>query len=222
MKLTLKDLQRFLTEDTFYHFVARKHGCFIKNEDDLSEVRCKAILGVMRRYNEEYEFEDEKHLYSSVELTVWNAIRTMLKSHSLNKNNLPIDSECTLLRGDGEETWSIYELNAIADTKEYDNTIEWLMSSAQNSLDPIQMHVFERTLQGLTATEIAEEFQWSTQNVHTRLKTIVKILKKLKDAEEREIQFTVPRVSKDIKRKPSRTYTASHSRRSEASDFLNS
>ena len=64
MKLTPKDLQRFLTEDTFYHFVARKHGCFIKNEDDLSEVRCKAILGVMRRYNEEYEFEDEKHIFS--------------------------------------------------------------------------------------------------------------------------------------------------------------
>ena len=53
-------------------------------------------------------------------------------------------------------------------------------------------------------------------------KVVMDAEQKLKDAEEREIQFTVPRVSKDIKRKPARTYTASHSRRSEASDFLNS
>ena len=222
MKLTLKDLQRFLSDDTFYHFVARKHGCFIKNEDDLSEVRCKAILGVMRRYNDGYEFDDEKHLYSSVELTIWNAIRTMLKGHSLNKNNLPIDSECTLMRGDGEDSWSIYELNAVSDTKEYDNTMEWLLTAAEKHLDPIQMHIVERTMQGFTPPEIADEFEWSAQNVHTRLKTIVKILKKIKDAEKREIQPTVPGVRKNIKREPVREYTASHSRRSAASDFLNS
>ena len=56
----------------------------------------------------------------------------------------------------------------------------------------------------------------------TKINAFEEKVKKLKDAEEREIQFTVPRVSKDIKRKPARTYTASHSRRSEASDFLNS
>jgi DNA-directed RNA polymerase specialized sigma24 family protein len=176
----------------------------------------------MRRYNDGYEFDDEKHLYSSVELTIWNAIRTMLKGHSLNKNNLPIDSECTLMRGDGEDSWSIYELNAVSDTKEYDNTMEWLLTAAEKHLDPIQMHIVERTMQGFTPPEIADEFEWSAQNVHTRLKTIVKILKKIKDAEKREIQPTVPGVRKNIKREPVREYTASHSRRSAASDFLNS
>jgi DNA-directed RNA polymerase specialized sigma24 family protein len=222
MKLTLKDLQRFLSDDTFYHFVARKHGCFIKDEDDLSEVRYKAIAGVLSRYNAEFEYEDEKHLYSSVEMTVWNAIRTMLKSKTLQKNNLPIDSECTLLRGDGDEQWSLYEVNAISESKEYDNTLQWLMSSAEKKLDTIQMFVLNKTVEGFTIPEIAEELECSAENVRQRLRVIIRQLKNISDAEKGEIQYPVRRIRAAVKRESVRAHKAAPERRSAASDFLNS
>ena len=220
VQLSQSDLKRFLQGDVFVKFVARKYKCFIKNEDDMAEVRYKALLGVVGRYNEKYEYQDEKHLYSSVELIVWNSIRTMLGNKSLNKNNLPIVSECTI-SFDDEDGYNKYQLNAIADTKEYDNTLNWLESVAKNVLDAPQYEVFKMTLSGMTMKEIAKEFEWSYENVRRRLLVISRILKKHIDAEAGKIQPTMRSIRNNNKIKPVRTYTASQERRFSASDFLN-
>jgi DNA-directed RNA polymerase specialized sigma24 family protein len=146
----------------------------------------------------------------------------MLKNKALQKNNLPIDSECTLVRGEGDEQWSLYEINAISENKEYDNTLQWLMSSAERKLDNIQMFVLNKTVEGFTIYEIAEELECSAENVRQRLRVIIRQLKKISDAEKREIQYPVRRIRAAIKRESVRAHKATSERRSAASNFLNS
>lgn len=219
MKLTAKKLNDFFGADTFIKFVGKKYGWFCKNDDDLAEVRFFSIRAVMRANDK--EFEDEKHLYGFVEKCVANAYLSMLNDKQLQKNNLPVNNESELTYGDGEESFSLYEINAVSDSPEYDNKMEYLYKLMDEVLTEDEREFFSLRMSGKTYQEIGDVMYCSGECSRTTLIRIVNKLKPFFDADKRPLRTDVRRVPKVNRNQPKRRYEASQSRRLAASSFLN-
>lgn len=220
MKLTNKDLVRFLQDDTFIKFVAKKRGFFLFGDDDLAEARFFAIRAVMRLFNGEIEFQDDKHLYGSVEMCVFNSLRTMVGNKYLNKNNLPVSTESSVTFGDGEETFSLFEINAVADNSDYDNDMEFLHEVAESVLTDREYLVFTSRLDNMSHQEIAEEYGFSREASRNAELRIIKKLKKVTDADKGKISEDVPRVRETRRSKSVLPNKATPERSIAASSFL--
>ena len=221
MKLTTPHLTKFFAADHFIKFVGKKHRWFIKSEDDLAEVRFFSIRAVMRGVEKEKEFEDDKHLYGWVEKCVRNAFLSTLNDKQLNKNNLPVANESTLTYGDGDETFSLYELNAVADSPEYDNTMEYLYYIVDKVLTEDEREFFKLRLNGNSHAEIGYIMFCSGERSRTMLLRIVNKIKPYFDADNGQIRTDVQRIRKANRSEPKLVYEASSSRRGAARDFLN-
>ena len=219
MKLTAKKLNDFFGADTFVKFVGKKYGWFCKNDDDLAEVRFFSIRACMRAVDK--EFEDDKHLYGFVEKCVANAYLSMLNDKQLQKNNLPIANESELTYGDGEESFSLYEIYAVSDSPEYDNKMEYLYKVMDNVLSQDEREFFSLRMQGKTYQEIGDVMYCSGECSRTTLLRIVNKLKPFFDADKRPLCTDVPRVQKVNRNRPEPKYETSSSRRLAASNFLN-
>lgn len=219
MKLTAKKLNDFFGADTFIKFVGKKYGWFCKNDDDIAEVRFYSIRAVMRWIDK--EFDDDKHLYGFVEKCVANGYLSMLNDKQLRKNNLPIATESELTYGEGEESYSLFEINAVADTNEYDNKMEYLQKVMDDVLSEDEKEFFALRMDGKTYQEIGDVMYCSGECSRTTLLRIVNKLKPFFDADKRPIRTDVRRVQKVNGNKPERKYEASSSRRLAASNFLN-
>lgn len=221
MKLTNRRVIEFFGTDNFVNFVAKKHGWFIKGEDDMFDVRYYSLSAVSRYLVSEKEFENDRHLYSTVEMCVQNAIKTVLNSKKSLKNNLPIQTESTLtIVKSGDETFSIYEANAIHHDVEYDNSREYLQKVADAILMGDDKEIFSLRMENKSYQEIADIMFFSKEAARYRISKIEQKLKDFFNAKEGKVLLDVPRVRKDNGSKSPKEDKASPERCSEASSFL--
>ena len=217
----LKDF--FPSDNRFIHFVAKKNGMFFKNQDDLDSARFFALEAVMRLVNSEYEFEDDLHLYSVVEMNVLRGIYRMIEWNSAKKNSQDIRPESDFIGSDDEDGLRTHIQTAEADFKPYDNTMDLIEEYAQEVLDDIGYAVYEMTLSDSSRKDIAEALGISVEAVRQRQTTNVVKLKQKYDTYEND-ETNLQEISRPIQRrvrsKSFAIHTATERACSEADAFL--
>jgi len=172
-----KLIEYFPSDNRFMHFVARKNGMFFRNDDDVESARFFAIESVMRLVNSEYEFEDDLHLYSVVEMNVLRGIYRMIEWNSAKKNSQDIRPESDFIGSEDEDGLRTYIQMAKAESIPYDNTLDLIEEYAQEVLDDVGYAVYEMTLTDMSRKDIAEAIGISTEAVRQRQNSNVKKLK---------------------------------------------
>jgi len=213
----------FPDDNRFLHFVAKKNGLFFLNDDDVESARFFALQSVMRLVNSEYEFEDEKHLYSVVEMNVLRGIYRMIEWNSSNKNSQDIRPESDFIGSDDAEGLHTHITTARADVKDYDNTLEFIEEVAQEILDDIGYAVYELTLGDVARKDISERLGISTEAVRQRQKSNVKKLKNYYDKyenDQKDIRQTRAEIRGRVRPKPTKKIKATELSYSTASAFL--
>ena len=213
----------FPSDNRFMHFVARKNGMFFRNNDDVESARFFALESVMRLVNSEYEFEDELHLYSVVEMNVLRGIYRMIEWNSAKKNSQDIRPESDFIGSEDEDGLRTYVQLAKADTKEYDNTMDLIERYAQEVLDDVGYAVYEMTLTDMSRKDIAEAIGISTEAVRQRQTSNIKKLKQKYDRHENDktnLQQDSEPIRKRVRGKSFTIHTATERACSEADSFL--
>lgn len=213
----------FPSDDRFIHFVARKNGLFFKNQDDVDSARFFGIEAVMRLVNSGYEFEDELHLYSVVEMNVLRGIYRMIEWNSAKKNSQDIRPESDFIGSEDEDGLRTYVQMAKADSKPYDNTMDLIEEYAQEVLDDVGYAVYEMTLTDMSRKDIAEAIGISTEAVRQRQNSNIKKLKEKYDRYENDdanFRETRAEIRRRVRTKPATKNKATRCARAEADSFL--
>lgn len=217
----LKDF--FPSDNRFIHFVAKKNGMFFKNQDDLESARFFALEAVMRLVNSEYEFEDDLHLYSVVEMNVLRGIYRMIEWNSAKKNSQDIRPESDFIGADDEDGLRTHIQTAEAEFSPYDNTMDLIEEYAQEVLDDIGYAVYEMTLTDMSRKDIAEAIGVSAEAVRQRQNSNIEKLKAKYDKYENDktnLQQTRATIHRGVRGRPTAKNKATECARSKANAFL--
>lgn len=193
------------------------------NDDDVESARFFALEAVMRLVNSDYEFEDELHLYSVVEMNVLRGIYRMIEWNSAKKNSQDIRPESDFIGSDDEEGLRTYITMAKADSKPYDNTLDLIEEYAQEVLDDIGYAVYEMTLTDMSRKDIAKAIGISTEAVRQRQNSNIEKLKAKYDKYENDkanLQQTSEPLRGRVRVKPATKNKATECARSKADSFL--
>ena len=213
----------FQVDNRFIHFVAKKNGLFFKNQDDVESARFFALEAVMRLVNSEYEFDDELHLYSVVEMNVLRGIYRMIEWNSAKKNSQDIRPESDFIGSEDEDGLRTHIQTAEADFKPYDNTMDLIEEYAQEVLDDVGYVVYEMTLNDSSRKDIAEALGISVEAVRQRQTTNVVKLKQKYDTNEndkKDIQQVDRPIRKRVRVKSVTLHKAEERACAEANAFL--
>tara|TARA_R110002124_G_C8935194_1_gene512296 strand:+ start:775 stop:1494 length:720 start_codon:yes stop_codon:yes gene_type:complete len=221
---TNKMLEFFPADNRFIHFVARKNHMFFRNDDDVESARFFAIEAVMRLVSSEYEFEDEKHLYSVVQKNVLRAIYRMIEWNQAKKNSQDIRPESDFIMSDEDsDTLRSYVQNAPAADTTYDNTMEYIEDAAQQVLDDVGLSIFHLTMGDVARKEISRRLGITPEAVRQRQNSNVKKLKKYYDTHEndaKDLRETREQVRGAIRYTPPTKNKATERSYTEANAFL--
>ena len=224
MKLDASKLTDFFPADNrFMHFVAKKNGLFFRNNDDVDSARFFGIEAVMRLVNSGYEFEDELHLYSVVEMNVLRGIYRMIEWNSAKKNSQDIRPESDFIGSEDEDGLRTYVQLAKADSTPYDNTLDLIEEYAQEILDDVGYAVYEMTLTDMSRKDIAEAIGISTEAVRQRQNSNIKKLKEKYDKYENDkanLYESSKPLRDRVRVKPATKNKATECARSKADSFL--
>lgn len=193
------------------------------NDDDVESARFFALEAVMRLVNSDYEFEDELHLYSVVEMNVLRGIYRMIEWNSAKKNSQDIRPESDFIGSDDEEGLRTYITMAKADSKPYDNTLDLIEEYAQEILDDVGYAVYEMTLTDMSRKDIAKAIGISTEAVRQRQNSNIEKLKAKYDKYENDkanLQQTSEPLRGRVRFKPATKNKATECARSKADSFL--
>ncbi len=171
MKITDKDLKAWFPADrSFLHFCAKYYGYSFHNDEVVERASHLAVLNVMRLVNRDEEFENEAHMtgivMSSFRYAILNAYTNSL---SANEKNLDVRNESEVTYGDGDEEYSKYQANAIADTKEIDNLIDVVRDYSETNLPYLQRRALMECVIGESSMkELATDTDTSVRKVTLR------------------------------------------------------
>ena len=182
MKITEKDLRNWFPRDMrFLHFCAKYYGYSFYNDEVVERANHLAVLNVMRLVNRDQEFEDEKHMtgivMSSFRYAILNAYTNSL---SANEKNLDVRNESEVTYGDGDEEYSKYQANAVADTKEINNLVDFVTEYAETNLPYLQRRALIECVMGQsTMKELATDTDTSVRKVQLAKQKAIRRVKKL-------------------------------------------
>lgn len=182
MKITERDLRNWFPRDMrFLHFCAKYYGYSFQNDEVVARANHLAVLNVMRLVNRDEEFEDEAHMTGIVMSSFRYAIlNSYSNSLSANEKNLDVRNESEVTYGDGDEEYSKYQANAIADTKEIDNLIDVVRDYAETNLPYLQRRaLIECVIGESTMKELATDTDTSVRKVHLAKQKAIRRIKKL-------------------------------------------
>ena len=182
MKITEKDLRNWFPRDMrFLHFCAKYYGYSFHNDEVVERANHLAVLNVMRLVNRDQEFEDEAHMtgivMSSFRYAILNAYSNSL---SANEKNLDVRNESEVTYGVGDEEYSKYQANAVADTKEINNLVDFVTEYAETNLPYLQRRALIECVMGQsTMKELATDTDTSVRKVHLAKQKAIRRVKKL-------------------------------------------
>ena len=182
MKITDKDLRNWFPRDMrFLHFCAKYYGYSFHNDEVVERANHLAVLNVMRLVNRDEEFEDEAHMTGIVMSSFRYAIlNSYSNSLSANEKNLEVRNDSELTYGVGDEEYSKYQANAVADTKEINNLVDFVADYAETNLPYLQRRVLVECVIGeSTMRELSEDTDTTVRQVHLAKQKAIRRVKKL-------------------------------------------
>ena len=182
MKITDKDLRNWFPRDMrFLHFCAKYYGYSFHNDEVVERANHLAVLNVMRLVNRDQEFEDEAHMTGIVMSSFRYAIlNSYSNSLSANEKNLEVRNDSELTYGVGDEEYSKYQANAVADTKEINNLVDFVTEYAETNLPYLQRRALVECVMGQsTMKELATDTDTSVRKVHLAKQKAIRRVKKL-------------------------------------------
>ena len=182
MKITDKDLRNWFPRDMrFLHFCAKYYGYSFHNEEVVERANHLAVLNVMRLVNRDEEFENEAHMTGIVMSSFRYAIlNSYSNSLSANEKNLEVRNDSELTYGVGDEEYSKYQANAVADTKEINNLVDFVTDYAETNLPYLQRRALVECVIGeSTMKELATDTDTSVRKVHLAKQKAIRRVKKL-------------------------------------------
>lgn len=182
MKITDKDLRNWFPRDMrFLHFCAKYYGYSFHNDEVVERANHLAVLNVMRLVNRDEEFEDEAHMTGIVMSSFRYAIlNSYSNSLSANEKNLEVRNDSELTYGVSDEEYSKYQANAVADTKEINNLVDFVTDYAETNLPYLQRRALVECVIGeSTMRELSEDTDTTVRQVHVAKQTAIRRVKKL-------------------------------------------
>lgn len=182
MKITDKDLRNWFPRDMrFLHFCAKYYGYSFHNDEVVERANHLAVLNVMRLVNRDEEFEDEAHMTGMVMSSFRYAIlNSYSNSLSANEKNLEVRNDSELTYGVSDEEYSKYQANAVADTKEINNLVDFVTDYAETNLPYLQRRALVECVIGeSTMRELSEDTDTTVRQVHLAKQKAIRRVKKL-------------------------------------------
>lgn len=182
MKITDKDLRNWFPRDMrFLHFCAKYYGYSFHNDEVVERANHLAVLNVMRLVNRDEEFEDEAHMTGIVMSSFRYAIlNSYSNSLSANEKNLEVRNDSELTYGVSDEEYSKYQANAVADTKEINNLVDFVTDYAETNLPYLQRRALVECVIGeSTMRELSEDTDTTVRQVHLAKQKAIRRVKKL-------------------------------------------
>lgn len=223
MKLTEKDIIPFFPDDNrFIYFVARKHGFFFKNDDDVETVRFLALQNTTRMVSKEQEYESEAHLNSLIEYSVKNSILTMLTMGRALKRSMDVRVESEFFIEGNEESHPSPLERSTEDVYSIERRelIREIIDVVVTHETPKSRRIFELFIEGFNDKEIAVKVGMSQQGVQQRRKNTFKRLKNYYETDTWNHRANGKKVRRRVRPKPFTTNKAEPSSHSAALSYL--
>jgi len=156
MKITERDFKDYFPKNNrFLHFCAKFYGYSFYSDEVVESAAHHALLNVMRMYNREQEFEDEKEkngmIMSSFRFGILAAYDEFKR-----KERLPTKNESQLTYGVGDDEYNKYLHSAVSSDKEYNNIYELLREFIDTNLThPEALVIRDNILEGKTYSHIS-------------------------------------------------------------------
>lgn len=202
MRITEKHLREFFPRDMrFTHFVAKRFGYILANDDLAEQANSDAMERVLSIYNEGREFESNEELYGFVMSTIRFAIMNCFSKKRGNKS-LIIKTDSELTFGEKDDEYSVFKATAVIEPDAYDNTIDFYIDALKDVLTEEEFKVFEtRYKYGYTDVDVADRAGISVGRLTTVTRNIKQKFNQLKEkTNAREISKRTSAVSKSEKK----------------------
>lgn len=170
--------KHFPNDNRFIHYVLRKNGRVVRNEETILSVRHNALVQIIQAINKEKEFDDEAHITNYIMLAIDRAYCGVLRDSNLLKNNLPIRSYSDYTDDNQMNDTTLFD-GKVIDTSHYDNTIDHLLGFIQRISTPLRYDYFhKRHIEGYSVPEIANMYGVTQQAVSFQLSRVRDDIKK--------------------------------------------
>jgi len=221
-KLTTSKIIPFFPDDNrFIHFVARKHGLFFQNDDDIESARFHALHNAMRMVNSGKEYESEAHLNSLMEVNARHAIHSMLDRKRAKKRSLEIRTEAEFFVEGNDESYSILERSSEDDYyDERAEIVEEFMHIIRDNENAEGVMMFEMHMVGYTDIEIAKKLGITPQAVSSRRQRTKTKLKNYYEVNTWTYSTNVRKIRKRVRNKSVASNKAKSDSHGEALSYL--
>lgn len=221
MTLTENMMGKFFPDDNrFLHFVARKHGMFFLNQDDVETARHIAIINVMKIVSCELEFENKAHLNSVVEKNFKHAIYAMISFNSAKKRSIDIQSESEFIAVTNGESSSALERHGELDDPYKNELMDDFKVYVRDNMDAVYLKALNLHLDGYNNVESSKILGISPEAFRQRIQKIKKHLKKHYEADEKPSSRDDQKVRARVRGKSTSADKAKQSDYSEAMSYI--
>lgn len=213
IKLTDKIISEFFPRDNrFLHFVAKKHGQFFMNEDDVERASFYALEYILKKRGE--EFENMSHINSLAEWAFRGAISRMISYNQAQKRDVEVYSESDFY-ADHDDARSVMD-----NLFEMQPELDTLMTDAKQCLEDKDYDIIKMTILGYNMVEIGEKYNQSAESIRQRKIKVIKQLRVYYEIDKRTNRVNGESLRKRIQRKSSKKAKVQRSRAESAIDYL--
>ena len=234
MRIEEKDFAQYFPKDNrFLHFCARYYGLSFFNNDVVEAAYSHALNNVLRMYNRQQEFEDEKEKNGMIMSSFRFGILAAYDEQK-RRDRLPTKNESQLTYGSGDDEYNKFQATATSSDREYDNLYNVLSEFIETKLNPIEkIAIKEQVMDGESYHSVATRHDIGVNALRAGKARAIRKLKKYinaitstehtKDEAHRERRYVSSDRSKlqlEILLEPIRQQQVEASRYSEALSFL--
>lgn len=172
-----KLLELFPKDNRLIHFVRKKNGYFVRNDEEVEWIKHKAMVEIIKVHNSKKEFESEDHINYYVMRSIQNAFMSLWKYNEAQKRQGDERVESDLIYGE-DESYNVYLRSAVTDDKTWlKDDMAYVMSVAEDVLDEQEQYILQLILQSKNYREISDLVNMSHQGVRQKHQRIIKKIK---------------------------------------------
>ena len=200
------------------HFVARKHGLFFLNNDDVDTARYIAIRNITKLMSSEFEFDDRKHLNCVMEKNFKHAVFGMMSFNSAKKRDIDIRVESEFITDESRSESKILEVNSPLEDPQDSEFMDDVKQFIKDNENEENNTIFKMFMDGYSNVDIANHLGITPESVRQRKNRIIKTIKN--EVNKNDNRRDVKEVRARVWSEPTSTHKAKHDSYSEAMSYL--
>lgn len=167
----------FPKDNRLIHFVRKKNGYFVRNDEEVEWIKHKAMVEIIKVHNSKKEFESEDHINYYVMRSIQNAFMSLWKYKEAQKRQGDERVESDLIYGE-DESYNLFLRSAVSDdNRAMKDDIDYIMSVAEDALDELELEILGMIMQSKNYREISDIINISHQGVRQKHLRIIKKIK---------------------------------------------